>query len=240
MNRKSWALLCLVAVAVVLTSAAIIHAAGEGKYRACATCQAPGAPNFLPPVGKGPMQMQQSVGESVLLFDDGTCESGLGVGATITDLHEFDVPTQCIQGGLDVIQLTTRMNTGVATAFAWAQEGATPPPAGGPSFTGIPTINAFGPCPATALTSVAVGPGVAVITGTSNFFAGLRTPSGFAGRDTTNPAGRMWSLCASCGMTQYSPTDFSNLGLGGNWMIRVTVEDQNCVPVELMGFDVEK
>jgi hypothetical protein len=39
-------------------------------------------------------------------------------------------------------------------------------------------------------------------------------------------------------MTQYTPTDHSGLGLGGNWMIRVTVEDQNCVPVELMGFDV--
>ena len=45
--------------------------------------------------------------------------------------------------------------------------------------------------------------------------------------------------CSFCGMTQYSPTDLTNLGLGGNWMIRVTVEDQNCIPVELMGFDVE-
>ena len=65
--------------------------------------------------------------------------------------------------------------------------------------------------------------------------------TGFAGRDSNGPpAGRIWLNCAACGMTQYSLTDLSNIGLGGNWMIRVTVEDQNCVPVELMGFDVEK
>ena len=79
----------------------------------------------------------------------------------------------------------------------------------------------------------------AVITGTANFFAGMRTPNGFAGRDSNGPpAGRIWLLCGGCGMTQYSPTDLSGIGLGGNWMIRVTVEDQNCVPVELMDFMV--
>ncbi len=40
-------------------------------------------------------------------------------------------------------------------------------------------------------------------------------------------------------MTQYTPTDLAGFGLGGNWMIRVTVEDANCVPVELMGFTIE-
>ena len=70
--------------------------------------------------------------------------------------------------------------------------------------------------------SSSIGPGAAVITGTSNFFAGLRTPSGFAGRDTNGaPAGRIWLLCTACGNTQYSPTLLSSLGLGGNWMIRV-------------------
>ena len=39
-------------------------------------------------------------------------------------------------------------------------------------------------------------------------------------------------------MTQYTPTTLSSLGLGGNWMIRVTVEDANCVPVELMELTV--
>ncbi len=62
--------------------------------------------------------------------------------------------------------------------------------------------------------------------------------SGFDGRDSNGPpAGRIWLNCATCGMTQYSPTDLSGIGLGGNWMIRVTVE-YFCIPVELMGFDV--
>ena len=39
-------------------------------------------------------------------------------------------------------------------------------------------------------------------------------------------------------MSQYTPTDLSGIGFGGNWMIRVTVEDQNCIPVELMDFTV--
>jgi len=77
-----------------------------------------------------------------------------------------------------------------------------------------------------------------VITATANFFAGHQN-TGFGGRDSNGPpAGRIWLNCGTCGMTQYSPTTLSGLGLGGNWMIRVTVEDQNCVPVELMGFDV--
>ena len=64
--------------------------------------------------------------------------------------------------------------------------------------------------------------------------------SGFVGRDTDGTsAGRMWLNCGICGMTQYSPTDLTGIGLGGNWMIRVTVEDQNCVPVELMEFSIE-
>ncbi|MCZ6727887.1 MAG: hypothetical protein O7A98_11120 [Acidobacteria bacterium] len=183
---------------------------------------------------------ETSVGEAltILSFDDGTCESGLGASQPVTDLVDFDVPTQCVQSGLDIVALTSRMNTGVANNFAFAQAGATPPAAGAVPLVGITQLPALGPCPATALSSRPVGPGAAVITGTSNFFAGLQTPTGFAGRDTNNPAGRMWLNCAGCGMTQYSPTDLSNIGLAGNWMIRVTVEDQNCVPVELMGFDV--
>jgi hypothetical protein len=39
-------------------------------------------------------------------------------------------------------------------------------------------------------------------------------------------------------MTQYSPAVLTGLGLGGTWMIRLTVEDQNCVPVELMGISI--
>jgi len=177
---------------------------------------------------------------TILSFDDGTCESGLGANVPVTDLVEFDVPTQCVQAGLDIIGLTTRMNTATGTAFAFAQAGATPPAAG--AVASIPLASAippFGPCPETLLTKRVIGPGAAVITGTSNFFAGLMTPSGFAGRDTDGPAaGRIWLNCATCGMTQYSPTTLANIGLGGNWMIRVAVEPPGCIPVELMDFRI--
>lgn len=179
-------------------------------------------------------------GLEILSFDDGTCEAGLGAGVTVTALVDFDVPTQCIQAGLEIIGLTARMNTGTGTAFAFGQAGATPPSAGAVSTVQLATaLPPLGPCPDTLLTKRVIGPGAAVITDTSNFFAGLITPSGFAGRDTNSPpAGRIWLNCAACGNTQYSPTDLSNLGLGGNWMIRVAVEEPNCIPVELMEFIV--
>ena len=243
MNRKSLAVLGIVAVIVLLATGAIIRAQGTGQVRACADCAPPEGFEDLPPLVRGPMTIT-SVGDalSILSFDDGTCESGLGAGTTqaVTDLVDFDVPTQCIQGGLDIVGVTTRMNTGQSISqFAFAQAGGSPPPAGGVPTVGLgSSIPAFGPCPATALTSRSVGPGAAVITGTSNFFAGVQA-TGFVGRDSNGaPAGRIWLNCSFCGMTQYTPTDLSGAGLGGNWMIRVTVEDQNCVPVELMGFDV--
>lgn len=239
MNRKSLFVLTVV-VAVAAAAGTVIWAQAAGEVRACAGCAPPDEVKDLPPIPRGPMNIE-SVGDalSILSFDDGTCESGLGAGVTVTDYVDFDVPTQCAQSGLDIVGLTTRMNTGTATAFALGQAGGSPPGAGGASYPAIAAIGPSGPCPATALVNRAVGPGAAVVTGTSNFFAGLRTPNGFAGRDTNGaPAGRIWLVCGACGMTQYSPTDLANLGLGGNWMIRVTVEDQNCVPVELMGFDV--
>ena len=122
--------------------------------------------------------------------------------------------------------------------FAFGQSGASAPPVAGVKTVPLTApIPAFGPCPGTTLTSRAID-GSAVITGTANFFAGMRA-SGFAGRDTNGaPAGRIWLNCSFCGMTQYSPAVLRQIGLGGNWMIRVTVEEQNCIPVELMGFDV--
>jgi hypothetical protein len=231
------ALLAVVALAVGSLDAQAIRLRPSAKGPAAGPI-----PGNLPAVDRGPMNITPVAGEalSVLSFDDGSCESGLGAGVTVTDLVDFDVPTQCIQAGLDIVGLTTRMNSGIGTAFAWAQAGATPPGAGAVPTTGVSAIPAFGPCPATALTTRAVGPGAAVITGTSNFFAGLKTPTGFAGRDSNGPpAGRIWLNCGGCGMTQYTPTTLSGLGLGGNWMIRVTVEDQDCVPVELMDFSIE-
>lgn len=241
MNRKSL-LVIIVAVAVLVATGAVIKAQGKDQVRACAACAPPEGSHSLPSIPRGPMTIE-SVGEtlSVLSFDDGTCESGLGAGTTqaVTDFVDFDVPTQCAQSGLQVVGLTTRVNTGQsASQFAFGQSGPTPPIAGGASLVPLTAaIPATGPCPATALTSRALN-APATITGTANFFAGMQV-AGFAGRDTNGPpAGRIWLNCSFCGMTQYSPTDLSGIGLGGNWMIRVTVEDQNCVPVELMGFDV--
>jgi hypothetical protein len=242
MNKRSLVIVAIVAVAIVVTTGTIMRAQGSAQVRACASCEPPSEVKDLPPIPRGPMDIDP-VGEalSILSFDDGTCESGLGAGTatTVTDFVDFDVPTQCSQSGLDVVGVTTRLNTGLGlNNFAFGQAGATPPAAGAASLVGITPINAIGPCPGTALTSRSVGPGAAVINGTANFFAGVQG-AGFAGRDSNGPpAGRIWLNCATCMMTQYTPTDLSGLGLGGNWMIRVTVEDQNCVPVELMGFDV--
>lgn len=238
-RRRLFVVFGMVGVAALLATGAVIRAQGQAKVSACATCAPPkSAGSVLPPVNRGPQTRVFGDGPlSVLLFDDGTCESGLGAGVPVTDLVAFDTPTACAPN-FEVVALTTRMNTGAATAFAFSP-GAVPPIAGAANFTPITDVNPFGPCPATTLTSRVIPIGGGVISG-ANFFAGLRTPDGFAGRDTNGPpAGRIWLNCATCGMTQYSPTTLSSLGLGGNWMIRVTVEETNLCPVELMGFDVE-
>lgn len=240
MNRRGGIVLVVLAVAVLLVTGTVIRAQGGAQVRACASCDPPQGGGGGLPVIKGPMSTT-SVGEALVLlsFDDGTCESGLGAGTTmaVTDYVEFDVPTACTTGAVGVVAVTTRLNTGMTVGeFAFGQAGTAAPPYLAGAFQPITGIPPFGPCPATALTSRPVVP-AAIITGTSNFFAGVRA-AGFVGRDSNGPpAGRIWLDCGFCGMTQYTPTDLSGLGLGGNWMIRVTVED--CIiPVELIGFDV--
>lgn len=197
-------------------------------------------PKNLPKVPRGGMNITPNGADnlSVLSFDDGTCESGLGAGVTVSSLVEFDVPTQCVQSGLQVVQMTARMNTFNAQAAVLHQAGATPNPATqGPDVSRSINLAGLGACPATQLDTVTFTP--MTVTATSNFFAGLLN-TGWAGRDTNGAlAGRIWLNCAACGDTQYSPSDLSGIGLGGNWMIRVTVEDAACVPVELMGFTVD-
>jgi hypothetical protein len=240
----SWCIACVASITLVIAVGATLTAETPRGLRAFA-----GGPvaepltEELPPVPRVEMTRTRDFVKalSVLSFDDGSCESGLGASTTmaVTDLVDFTVPTQCVQAGLDIVGLTTRMNTGMSIGvFAFAQGGPAPPAAGAVPTVALATaIPPLGPCaPSTTLSSRAIGPGAAVITGTSNFFAGMRA-SGFAARDSNGPpAGRIWLLCSFCGMTQYSPTTLSGLGLGGNWMIRVTVEDANCIPVELMEF----
>lgn len=200
-----------------------------------------GIPSDLPPVVRGPMNsVPAGEAQSQLFFDDGSCESGLGAGTVVTDFVDFDVPTQCIQGGLQILAVTTRVNTGTMTAFAWAQAGPDPPPIGGFPTQPIAPVAAIGACPTNNPTffTQRVLPGAATITGTDNFFAGVRG-NAYNGRDANGaPAGRIWLLCAVCGQTQYGPATLTSFGLGGNWMLRVLVEDANCVPVELMEFSV--
>lgn len=238
MKRGSWIL--LLGLAAIALIAVVANAQGPPRVKACATC-APANPNAprLPALGMGgdTQIFRGPDGESVLQLDDGTCESGLGAGTayTVTAFQEFDVPTQCVMGGLDIIAVTSRMNTGNAQSFAYQQAG--PAPTVGNFNTAAAFFGASGPCPATAVSQVGLGTGNA-ITGTSTFWAGL-VNMGFAGRDTQTP-GNVWLNCSVCQNSQYSPTDLSGAGLGGTWMIRVTVEDENCIPVELMEFEIER
>jgi hypothetical protein len=235
----------LIVAAMVTLGAAGYLVADAPEVGLRASVNAPimsGIPSQLPQVARGPMTIE-SVGEaqSQLFFDDGACDSGLGAGTTVTDLVDFDVPTQCIQGGLEVVAVTNRVNTGTMTAFAWAQAGATPPTIGAMNSTPIVPVAAIGPCPTNSPSffTQRVLPAGLTITGTANFFAGVKG-NAYNGRDGDSvAAGRIWLLCLTCGQTQYSPALLTSFGLGGNWMIRVTVEDQNCVPVELMEFSIQ-
>ncbi len=245
---KKLAFALTIAALAILTLGVGVTLTADGPARLSAYLGGPEAEPFthnLPPVARGPMTSTPSGIEAteVLSFDDGTCESGLGAGtAVLTDLVDFDVPTQCITGGLDIVGVTSRVNTGSsAGTFAYGQAGSAPPSIGSMLTvqlnTAFPVIGGCTSGGMTTLSSRAIGPGAAVITGTDNFFAGLRV-AGYVGRDSNGAiAGRMWLMCGSCGNTQYSPTDLSGLGLAGNWMIRVTVEDDAC-PVELMEFSV--
>jgi hypothetical protein len=210
-------------------------------------------PRQLPPLPKGGMRVTKKAGAieavSVLSFNDNTCESGLGgSGNQVSALVEFDPTPPCTGAGpLQILNVTARVNTGGAQDFVYHVPGPTPQPVNNASVTQplTPAITAAGSCPATGgmqqrvLTApVSVTPGNA-----ANFFAGIRN-TGFVGMDRTPPnANREWMLCASCSQTQYSPAEInamtvSGVSLGGNFMIRVTVEDVGCTPVELQGFEL--
>lgn len=240
----------LLGAAGVAAFGGILAAASGGtdRLRASANSQPASAaiPANLPALPKGPMQRIPSADAtqavSVLQFDDNTCENGLGAGVQVSSLVEFDPAPPCTNAGaLQILNVTGRMNTNPAQDFVLHNTGATPGMVNAANVTQplSTPIPAAGPCPATGglvqrvlTTPVNFTPGNA-----TNFFAGLRN-TGFAGRDSTTSANRMWLLCATCGMTQYSPAVLAGLGFPGNWMIRVTVEDAACTPVELQHFEV--
>jgi len=199
-------------------------------------------PDQLPAIPRGAMTIT-STGEatSVLQFDDGTCEGGLGLTCAPTCFYssvvDFDVPTQCIQAGLSIVGLTAKMNTYSGQSLVLFQSGAAP--TNGRQLVAIaPAVPSNGVCPTNqGLTARFVSPGAAVINGTANFFAGLFN-NGFMGRDTGSSAGRIWLATPTTG-SAYGPTTLAAYGLGGNWLFRVTVEDQNCVPVELQSITIQ-
>lgn len=198
-------------------------------------------PDVLPPVTRGPMTITPDPARaiSVLQFDDGSCEAGLGLtGGTWSSLVDFDVPTQCVQAGLSVVGVTVKANTNTANQFVMYQAGAAPG-TGRNIFALSSPIVGNGACPgAQALQTRAIAPGAAVVFDTSNFFAGLQGAA-FIGRDTNGgSAGRLWLCTFATAASCYSPTYLAGLGFGGNWMIRVTVEDTNCVPVELQSISI--
>jgi len=236
----------LVAAASVAASAGALLAAGKGpaRVRASARSLPPSIAIYgkLPALPKGPIKVTTNTeAQSVLQYDDNTCESGLGAGVQVSSLVEFE-PGPCTNAGpLPILNVTARMNTNAAQDFVFDNPGATPQMANAATVTQplSTPIPAAGACPATGglvqrvlTTPVNLIPGNAV-----NFFAGIRN-TGFAGRDTTPPNNnRMWLTCSVCGMTLYSPADLNALGLGGNWLIRVTVENVGC-PVELQHIEV--
>jgi hypothetical protein len=240
--QKKYAFLGVVALVVVVVAASI--AVDADRPRLKTTKNSPAfrtlVPTDLPPVNRLPQQISLEKAQSVLQFDDGSCESGLGANTVITTWVDFDVPAQCFMGGLEVIQATLRYNSDAVT-FAQVgvlgQAGATPPAVGNGSVHGLAGGNFLpvGQCPGQpgfVQQKQLTTPGV--VAGTSNFFFGIRH-GGFFGRDTNSDAGRMWLGCGSCGMTQYSPGDLQGIGFGGNAMLRVTVEDTNCLPPDLEG-----
>jgi len=241
----------LVAVAGVAAFTGALLAAGGGpaRVRASAKSLPPSIaiPGKLPALPKGAMKVNKSTGgvkaQSVLQFDDNTCESGLGANTQVSSLVEFDPAPPCTNAGpLQILNVTARMNTNSAQDFVFDAPGPTPQMANAATVTQALSspITAAGACPATGgLAQRVLAPPVSFSPGNStNFYAGVRN-TGFAGRDTTPPNNnRIWLTCAICGMTIYSPADLNALGLGGNWLIRVTVEDAGCTPVELQHLEV--
>jgi len=236
--------LVVVVVLAIVAVAAVLSAAKPSAKVKTSVLAAPfnGTPTGqLPPVDRAQMKITGVPGraQSVLSFDDGSCESGLGLtSGTWSSLVNFDVPPQCIQAGLSVVGLTAKANSNSANSFLMYQSGVAP----GVGRVAIPLAPAMagnGACPTVqTMQTRAIAPGAAVVAGTANFFAGVYGGA-FMGRDTSGvPAVREF-LCVGNGATCYTPTYLTSIGFGGNWMIRVLVEDANCVPVELQSFSVQ-
>ncbi|MCP3961215.1 MAG: hypothetical protein GY719_25490, partial [bacterium] len=181
-------------------------------------------PGDLPPITKLPVKVTRNPERavSVLSVDDGTCEGGLGFidSRQAQAVQRFSVPTICTQSGLEVIGLTSRVNSlsssGFLPSFALHQ-GPLAPNSGAADIT-RPLTNAAvagGACPTAGTTAGLVNNAVspaAVVNNTTAFFAGVRGGGFFTGRDVNGPpAGANW-LINEAGGVAYSPTALSGFG----------------------------
>jgi hypothetical protein len=252
--NKGWVVAAALVSAAAFSGALSSASGGSARLR-----NAPGGPaakarvpRQLPPLPKGAQRATRTPGAvqsvSVLDFDDNTCEGGLGAGAQVSALVEFDPTPPCTAAGpLQILNVTARMNAGNAQDFVYHVPGATPQLPNNASVTQplSAPITPAGNCPATGgLQQRVLSAPVSVTPGNApNFFAGIRN-TGFIGVDRTPPnASREWINCESCSDTQYSPAEINALttggqSLGGNFLIRVTVENVGCTPVELQGFGI--
>ena len=117
---------CVVALVVIVAGVSMVTNADRPRLKASTDSVASrvAIPENLPAIDKLPQEVSLEKALTTLQFDDGSCESGLGTsGLTVTAWHEFDVPTQCASGGLQVVGVTGRMNTGTAFAAALGQAG---------------------------------------------------------------------------------------------------------------------
>ena len=226
--------MCALAIAAGVIYAERPSAIGLLKTSVDAEPFAGPVPDVLPPVERGEMTTTADARALVLLqYDDGSCESGLG-GGTWSSLVDWDLPTYCGVTTNFVVGLSAKINTNTAWSFVMYQAGAAP--GNGRFATAISPMAGTGPCPtAQTIQTRAIGPGVAVVTGTANFYAGVYGNC-YPGRDTGTSHGRMW--IATTGGGGYSPTYLASIGYGGNWVIRITIEE-NCWPVELQGFTIK-
>ncbi len=206
-------------------------------------------PGEMPPVSAGPMKVEKDAerGLSQLSWDNGDAESGfIGPGYPwYSVFQKFDVPGQCIQSGLSIRNVTAmvwKQGTDVpVTQFLLRQNDPDPWGTGTTvAITGITGSQSF--IGGQTWQTASIPSGAAVIDNTVGFFAGLKPGAGtttmIMGMDTDGASNLMhWANGLWYG--QQSPAAIGSYFGIKNFMLRVTVEDVNCVPVELMSFSIE-
>lgn len=196
---------------------------------------------------ESPAKSGTELGLNVLTWDDGSFENGLGpTGGHYDGQFAMRFGGAAATSGLVPFQIRGayfRLRAGNPGATAvninfWHPLGtngfptnSTAPAAqvGAGITTGVTQqVTLLGPTISTANGSVMVGVG------------GLGTTSWFLDRDTTGPNNNRDFAGSNANNTlplSYGPTTLDNLGLGGNYFVRLVVDGN--VPVELESFTIE-